>query len=204
MKKLSDALPTSTLRSPMDRPHFSIGRRLISSDQIQTRVTEIGRQISAHYAGSDLLAVTVLRGGFIFAADLLRKLERTLRVRIDFISASSYLDQTVSSGRVQIGAELGLPLQGSHVLIVEDIVDSGRTLKLLQDKIAAQGPASVRTVALLDKDVQRNQECALDYIGFSIPNVFVVGYGLDHAQMYRHLPDIHVLDSPAGADGKKE
>jgi hypoxanthine phosphoribosyltransferase len=158
-------------------------------------VAELGRQISIDYAGSKLVAVVVLRGGFIFAGDLVRQMDPDLGLRVDFVAASSYGNQTTSSGRVEIRPEIQLGVTGRPILIIEDIVETGRTLKALRDSILAQGAESVNVVSLLLKEHRQVEDLTIKYIGFSIPDVFVVGYGLDFAQMYRHFSDIRRLET---------
>lgn len=187
----------------METPPYTPGRILIPQARIAERVRELGRQISSDYAGSDLLAVGVLRGSVVFAADLLRALEPEIRVRVDFVRAGSYGDGTTSRGEVTVGETDHLVSAGGNVLIVDDVVDTGRTLRVLQEKFRAAGPRSLRTAALLDKQAPRTDDCPIDYIGFSIPDVFVVGYGLDYAQRYRHLPDIRVLEAGPGSNVKQ-
>lgn len=170
----------------------AIGRMLIPAAEIHTRISGLARRISDDYAGVGLLALTVLRGGFVFGADLIRRMDPAIAVQVDFLRAGSYGDGTTSSGRVDV--EHPPPVDGRDVLIVEDIVDTGRTLTSLQERIRDRGARSLRTVTLLDKEGRPDRRCTLDYVGFRIPDLFVVGYGLDYAQMYRHLPDIHVLN----------
>ena len=167
---------------------------LIPPEQITAAVSAMAQEISHHYAGRDLLAVVVLRGGFIFAADLLRGLAPTIPVRLDFVRVSSYGDRTVSSGDIRIIKDLEVPPQGADVLIIDDILDTGRTLRHLRALSEARGARSVRVAVLLQKDRADPPECLADYTGFRIPDVFVVGYGLDHAGRHRTLPDIRILD----------
>ena len=177
----------------------TLGKVLIPSDRIKARVAELGQQISVDYAGRGLMAVVVLRGGFIFAGDLLRQLHPELPVQVDFVAASSYGNQTTPSGRVEIEREIQLDMAGRPVLIIEDIIETGQTLKVLRDSILDRQAGSVDVVTLLLKEHRQVEDLTIKYIGFSIPDEFVVGYGLDFAQMYRHLADIRVLGSRAAA-----
>ncbi|MEZ5064557.1 MAG: hypoxanthine phosphoribosyltransferase [bacterium] len=172
-----------------------IGNVLIDERSIRERVAALGREISAVYAGEAPILVNILKGGFIFLADLAREL--SVPCEIDFMVVSSYEDKTESSGVVRILADLGLNLDGRHVLIVEDIVDTGLTLEYLRELLLARNPASLRIVTLLNKPSRRKAEVPLDWIGFDIPDEFVVGYGLDFAQRFRNLPYITVLDGNA-------
>ena len=166
---------------------------LISSSEIAKRVSELATEISEEYARSDLLALVILRGGFVFASDLLRRLDPAINVAIDFMTVTSYGDRTTSSGEIQIAKEPDLPVEGKDVLIIEDILETGITLEFVRDRIVARGARSVRFATLLEKAGKRQRDVASDYVGFQIPDVFVVGYGLDHAQKYRNLPEIRVF-----------
>lgn len=169
-------------------------RPLIDAARIDARVAELARQIDADYAGADeVLLIGVLRGAFIFLADLARRLQTPNRV--DFIALSSYGAGTVSSGEVRLIMDLKSAVAGRHLLIVEDIVDSGHTLDYLLRLLAAREPASLRSCALLRKLARREVEVEPDYLGFDIPDLWVVGYGLDHADHYRTLPYIGVIDA---------
>ncbi len=171
----------------MGQPSFEV---LISAEDIQTRVIELGAQINADYGDRPVVLVGVLKGSFIFMADLIRTL--TCPVRIEFIGTKSY-NGTSSSGEVQLTKDLDKPIQGEDVLLVEDIVDTGLTLNYLQHMLAQRGPLSVRTAAFLDKPSRRRIEVQADYVGFVIEDRFVVGYGLDFDQKYRNLSDLCVL-----------
>ena len=171
----------------MGQPSFEV---LISSEDIQRRVGELGRQISAEYGDRPVVLVGVLKGSFIFMADLVRNL--TCPVRLEFIGTKSY-NGSSSSGEVQLTKDLDKPIQGEDVLLVEDIVDTGLTLNYLHHMLAQRGPQSVRTVAFLDKPSRRKIEVRADYVGFVIEDRFVVGYGLDFDQKYRNLSDLCVL-----------
>jgi hypoxanthine phosphoribosyltransferase len=163
----------------------------LTADEIAARVRELGAEISRDYAGKELVLVGVLKGSFIFMADLARSISGDLRV--EFLGVQSYGDETTSSGVVQITFDLTKPIDGKHVLIVEDIVDTGLTMDYLLDQMRTRHPASVKLCALLHKPSRMKKPCTIDYLGFTIPDLFVVGYGLDYAQKYRNLPYIGVL-----------
>jgi hypoxanthine phosphoribosyltransferase len=166
---------------------------LITSEQIQARIAEMGAQIEADYPRDDgIHLVGVLKGGFMFMADLVRAMGP--RVTLDFIAVSSYAKSTKSSGEVRMLKDLDSGLEGRHVIIVEDIVDTGLTLTYLQDILRARAPRSLKTACLLSKPSRRRVEVAVDYVGFTIEDRFVVGYGLDYAEKYRNLSHIAVLD----------
>jgi hypoxanthine phosphoribosyltransferase len=171
----------------MGQPSFEV---LISSEDIQQRVKELGHQISAEYGDRPVVLVGVLKGSFMFMADLVRHI--TCPVRLEFIGTKSY-NGSSSSGEVQLTKDLDKPIQGEDVLLVEDIVDTGLTLNYLHHLLAQRGPLSVRTVAFLDKPSRRKIEVRADYVGFVIEDRFVVGYGLDFDQKYRNLRDLCVL-----------
>ena len=164
---------------------------LFSQQQLEQRVEEIAQQINRDYADKEILLVSVLRGSFIFMADLARKITRPCRV--DFMSVSSYGKGTSSSGQVQITKDLSEDISGMHVIVVEDILDSGNTLSYLLRLLEQRHPASIRLCTLLDKPDRRKVEVAVHYSGFTIPDAFVVGYGLDYAERYRNLPYIGIL-----------
>src|SRR3954447_16022379 len=164
---------------------------LISKAQIDQRVAEMGRQISADFAGSELIACCVLKGAMFFCSDLLRHI--TLDAGLDFIQVSSYGTEKYSSGVVTILKEPQLDMHGKPVLIVEDIIDSGLTIREVYHYIESRGASMVRTAAFLDKAAARKVDFKADYVGFTIDPVFVIGYGLDYAERYRNLPDIQVL-----------
>lgn len=166
-------------------------RILISREVLSARVSELGAQISADYAGRDLFLVAVLKGSVVFLADLIRTI--TIPHRIDFMATSSYGASTQSSGVVQILKDLEDSIEGQNVLVVEDIIDSGHTLAYLRRLLLARNPASLRICSLLDKKERREADVPVDYTGFAIPNEFVVGYGLDFNELYRNLPFIGVL-----------
>jgi len=166
---------------------------LITGEQIQKRIQELGAQIEADYSGGEgIHLVGVLKGGFMFMADLVRAM--SARVTLDFIAVSSYAKSTKSSGEVRMLKDLDASLEGRHVIIVEDIVDTGLTLTYLQDILRARAPRSLKTACLLSKPSRRKVDVSVDYIGFTIEDRFVVGYGLDYAEKYRNLSHIAVLD----------
>src|SRR3954454_6396090 len=171
----------------------SIGETLVSSDDLQRRVTELGLQISEEYAGRDLFMVGVLKGAVLFLADLMRSI--SVSCEVDFMAVSSYGSQTDSSGVVRIMKDLDAPIEGRHVLIVEDIIDSGLTLQYLMRNLKARSPASLEVCALLTKPERLRVDLSPRYIGFEIANRFAVGYGLDHAQHYRNLEFVAALDA---------
>ena len=168
---------------------------LISETNIQRRVSEMAAQISEDYRDGSLTVIGILKGSFIFIADLIRSLDASILIEVEFMSASSYGEGTVSSGELRIEQDLSVPIAGKDVLLVEDIVDSGLTLGAVHGLLASRNPKSLRIAALIEKESSRRPPVALDYVGFHIPNVFVVGYGLDFAQHYRNLNEIRVLDA---------
>lgn len=169
------------------------GRVLISSEQIQKRVREMAAQIEADYAEGPIYLISILKGSFIFLADLARALKRPC-VRIEFMGISSYGTEKSSSGQVKVTRDLDVNIEGRDVLLVEDIIDSGVTLSYLTRLLAQRTPKSLEIITLLDKPERRMQPVRVKYVGFQIPDHFVVGYGLDYAQDYRNLSDICVLD----------
>jgi hypoxanthine phosphoribosyltransferase len=170
----------------------SEARVLISADQIQKRVREMGAQIEADYPPGPIYLISILKGSFIFLADLARALKRHA-TRIEFMGISSYGNQKTSSGQVKVTRDLDVNIEGQHVLIVEDIIDSGVTLSYLTRLLQQRHPKSLEIATLLDKPDRRIQPVDVKYIGFQIPDEFVVGYGLDYAEDYRNLSDIRVL-----------
>jgi hypoxanthine phosphoribosyltransferase len=167
-------------------------RVLISSEQIQERVRMLGEQIDAEYPDGPIYLISILKGSFIFLADLARALKRH-SVRIEFMGISSYGKEKTSSGQVKVTRDLDANIEGHHVLIVEDIVDSGFTLSYLTRVLQQRNPTSLEVVTLLDKPERRVQPVKVKYAGFQIPDEFVVGYGLDYAEDYRNLRDICVI-----------
>ena len=183
------ATDPSTDRVPSPRP----GPVLISAEQLRTRIAELGHEVGADYADRTPLLVAVLKGAFIFLGDLVRAIP--IPHEIDFMAVSSYGAATRSSGIVRIVKDLDIDLEGRHVLLVEDIVDSGLTLAYLRRMLAARNPAGLEVCALLAREtIAPVDRASLRYIGFSIPKDWVVGYGLDVAERYRNLPDIHLWD----------
>ena len=169
----------------------AVGEILIEEDAIQARIGELGAEISVDYAGRDLLLVGVLKGAVFFMADLMREL--TVPCEIDFMAISSYGAATDSSGVVRILKDLDINVSGRDVLVVEDIIDSGLTLSYLMRNLRARKPASLEVVTLLTKPERREIDEPVRYVGFEIPNRFVIGYGLDFAERYRNLPYVAVL-----------
>lgn len=168
-----------------------IDRVLVSNEQIQARLDELAERINQDYAGKELLLVCILKGAVTVFADVLRRI--TIPCQIDFMAVSSYGSSTKTSGVVRILKDLDHGIEGKDVLIVEDIVDSGMSMHYLLDTLKTRKPASVRLLTLLDKPDRRRVELTADYIGFTIPDEFVIGYGLDYAEKYRNLPDVCVL-----------
>jgi len=166
-------------------------QELLSSAVIDGRVRALGKEVSEAYRGRSLVLICVLKGSFVFAADLARAID--LPLRVEFLGVRSYGDDTTSSGVVQITQDLTRPIAGDDLLIVEDIVDTGLTLSYLREQLLARGPASVKVCALLHKPSRTVRPVQIDYLGFTVADVFVVGYGLDHAERYRNLPYVGVL-----------
>ncbi len=164
---------------------------LLSSEQIDSKVSEIANRINEDYEGIEPVVISVLKGSFIFMADLVRKLN--IKCTVDFMSVSSYGDGTSTSGRVRISKDLDVDIAGRDVIIVEDILDSGVTLSYLMEVLGARKPASIAICTLLDKPARRKANVYARYSCFEVPDAFVVGYGLDYAQKYRNLPFIGVL-----------
>ncbi len=175
---------------------------LLTGEEIQAKVIELGEQVTTDYQGKNLLLLGTLKGAVPFIADLARAIN--LPLEIDYMAISSYGNSTQSSGVVRILKDLEGPVQNKHVLIVEDIVDSGLTLHYLMDVLRQRKPLSLRVCALLDKLRERVKPVELDYTGFRIPNQFVVGYGLDYAQRYRNLPYIGILKPSVYQDELQE
>jgi hypoxanthine phosphoribosyltransferase len=169
----------------------SIGEILVQPDELQHRIRQLGEEISRDYAGHELLLIGVLKGAVFFLADLMRQIE--VPCEVDFMAVSSYGSSTDSSGVVRILKDLDAPLEGRHVLIVEDIVDSGLTLQYLMRTLQTRGPASLAVCALLTKPERRKAEVPARYVGFEIPDKFAIGYGLDYGERYRNLPYVATL-----------
>jgi hypoxanthine phosphoribosyltransferase len=171
---------------------LGVSEILIDEDRLRSRVVELGEEISADYAGRDLLLIGVLKGAVFFMADLMRTL--TIPCEIDFMAISSYGAQTDSSGVVRILKDLDINIEDRHVLVVEDIIDSGLTLSYLMRNLESREPSTLEVCALLTKPDRREIDVPVRYIGFEIPNRFVIGYGLDFGERYRNLPYVGVLD----------
>lgn len=165
---------------------------LISEEEVDEKIRELGEQISKDYEGKTVHLICVLKGGVFITCELAKNI--TVPVTLDFMAVSSYGDETVSSGRVKIVKDLDEPIEGKDVLIVEDIIDSGNTLSYLIDLLNSRKAGSIKICTLLDKPDRRVTDVTVDYVGFSIPDKFVVGYGLDYAQKYRNLPYIGVIE----------
>jgi hypoxanthine phosphoribosyltransferase len=184
------------MKTELDR---AVGEILIDADGLRARIGELGDEISAHYAGQDLLLIGVLKGAVFFMADLMRHL--TVPCEVDFMAISSYGAQTDSSGVVRILKDLDINIEGRNVLVVEDIIDSGLTLSYLMRNLESREPASLEVCALLTKPDRREIEVPVRWIGFEIPNRFVIGYGLDFAERYRNLPYVGVLSDDLMPEG---
>ncbi len=174
---------------------YRIGKVLYSRHQIAERVAALASEVVADTESGELLVVGILNGAVFFLTDLVRHMPGTLDVRVDFMSVSSYGDDTKSSGTVRILRDIGSDIEGKHVLLVEDIIDTGLTLSYLLELLRTRRPASLRTCVLLDKNARREVPVPIDYCGFAIPDAFVVGYGLDCAGKWRHLPDIRDVEN---------
>ena len=174
----------------MEKHHVNV---LLSKEEVEKRIKEMGEQISKTYEGKELHLVCVLKGGAFFMCELAKHI--TVPCSLDFMSVSSYGSDTKSSGVVRIVKDLDEPINGKHVLVVEDIIDSGRSLSYLVDMLSDRGPASLKLCTLLDKPSRRVVEVDVEYTGFEIPDEFVVGYGLDYDQKYRNLPYIGVVET---------
>jgi len=164
---------------------------MITDDRIREKTAELGRKLTEDYRGKNPLLICVLKGGLMFLADLMREIR--IPVEIDFMAVSSYGDATESSGVVRILMDLDRNIGGRHVLIVEDIIDTGRTLNYIIENLRTRGPASIKVCTLLDKPARRILDIPIDYVGFEIPDRFVIGYGLDYGEIYRNLPFVGVL-----------
>lgn len=189
------ALQTQVAHSEFTNPNLEV---LYSEEQIEIRIRELGLQITRDYADKELVLVSVLKGSCIFLADLMRSID--LKLTIDFMAVSSYKDGTRSTGDVEILKDLSNPIRDKHVLVVEDIIDTGLTLSRLLDILGSRGAASIKLASFLDKPAPRiKTELKIDYTGFVVPDKFVVGYGLDAAGRYRNLPFIAVVKDPSVA-----
>ncbi len=189
------AEPQKSASTEFTNPNLEV---LFTAEQISERIAELGKEISAQYEGKELVLVGVLKGSCPFLADLMRQID--LKMTIDFMAVSSYKDGTRSTGDVEILKDLSNPIRGKNVIVVEDIVDTGLTLSRLLEILGTCGAESIRLASFLDKPEPRiKKELKIDYTGFSVPNEFVVGYGLDAAGRYRNLPFIAVVKDPANA-----
>lgn len=171
--------------------HEGIKEILFTAEQIHNKVKELGKKITEDYKDKDLMLICILKGSFIFMSDLCKEIN--LPLTLDFIAVSSYGDSTQSSGVVRIIKDLEENIEGKHILIVEDIIDTGLTLSYLINNLKSRGSKSIKICTLLDKPERRKSQVKPDYLGFTIPDKFVVGYGLDYAEKYRNLPFVSVL-----------
>ena len=176
-------------RNPQEQATLSV---LWSREAIAARVSELAMQICRDYAGQELLLVGVLKGAFVFLADLMRALD--LPVQVEFVRLASYGTGATSAGQVQVLMDVDVSIAGQHVLIVEDILETGLTLGVLLERLRARQPASLKLCVLLNKQVRRVHAITPDYTGFAVPDGFIVGYGIDYAERYRHLPALYRLD----------
>lgn len=175
----------------MHKMHQDVERVLYTEEELKQRVGELAAQITRDYEGKDLVLASVLRGSYIFMADLTRAID--LPMTVDFMVVSSYGAGTTSSGQVEIKKDLSDSIEGKHLIIVEDILDSGNTLYYLMDVLRVRKPASIKICTLMDKPERRAKPITADYSGFTIPDAFVVGYGLDYDEKYRNLPYVGIL-----------
>jgi hypoxanthine phosphoribosyltransferase len=184
-------MATATASAEAVSIHDDVEEVLLDADTVANRVAELGAEIAADYAGRAPVLVSVLKGSLVFLADLMRSMD--LPTSIDLMELSSYGSATESSGQVRILKDLSKPIQGRDVIVVEDIIDTGLTLNYLLHYLADREPASIKIVCLLDKPARRLADIAIDYVGFTIPDRFVIGYGLDYDERYRNLPYVGVL-----------
>ncbi|MEF9976539.1 MAG: hypoxanthine phosphoribosyltransferase [Oscillospiraceae bacterium] len=171
--------------------HEDVLKVLLTEEEIAAKVADMGKQISKDYAGKNLMLVTVLKGAVVFLADIMREID--IHAEIDFMVVSSYGAGVKSSGVVKIIKDLDVALEGKDILIIEDILDSGLTLNYIKDLLEGRNPASIKIATLLDKPIRRKVDLQADYVGFVVPDEFVIGYGLDFDEKYRNLPYIGVL-----------
>jgi hypoxanthine phosphoribosyltransferase len=172
---------------------------LLSQEQIASIVQGLANQISKDYAGKELVLVCILKGAFMFLSDLIRHLR--IPVQVDFVRLASYGSGMKTSGKIEITKNIEIPIEKKDVLIIEDIIDSGRTLQFLKDRLALSGPRSIKVCALLDKKARREVDMEADYLGTEVDDIFIVGYGIDFNENYRHLPEIYYvtpMDHPKG------
>jgi hypoxanthine phosphoribosyltransferase len=180
----------------MDQYHLN---RLLTAEEITSMVKKLADQISQDYVGKELILVCILKGAFMFLSDLVRHLR--IPVQVDFVRLASYGSGMKSSVNIEITKDIELPIEGKDVLIIEDIIDSGHTLQFLKDRLTLSNPLSVKICALLDKKARREVEMEADYLGIEVNDVFIVGYGIDFNENYRHLPEIYYVtpvDQPKG------
>jgi hypoxanthine phosphoribosyltransferase len=180
----------------MDKHHLN---RLITAEEIASIVKILADQISRDYIGKELILVCILKGAFIFLSDLVRHLK--IPAKIDFVRLASYGSGMKTSGRIEITKDIEIPIEGKDILIIEDIIDSGRTLQFLKDRLALSNPRSIKVCALLDKKSRREVEMEADYLGTEVEDIFIVGYGIDFNENYRYLPEIYYvtpIDHPKG------
>src|SRR5205809_6351272 len=198
---MASPVRASRRRSGMSQTELEsvVGEVLIESDALSARVAELGAEISSDYGGRDLLWIGVLEGSVFFMADLMRRL--TIPCEVDFMAISSYGASTDSSGVVRILKDLDINIEGRHVLVVEDIIDSGLTLSYLMRNLESREPETLEVCALLTKPERREIDVPVRYVGFEIPNRFVIGYGLDFGERYRNLPYVGVLDTELVPEG---
>ncbi len=168
-----------------------IEKILITKEEIAAKVAQMGSQINTDYKDKNLMVISVLKGSFVFVSDLIRKID--IPMSVDFMSVSSYGNEMKTSGVVKIIKDLDIPLQDVDLLIVEDILDSGKTLQYITNMLKARNPKSIKIATLLDKPSRREAEIVADYVGFAIPDEFVVGYGLDYSELYRNLDFIGIM-----------
>ncbi len=171
--------------------HPDCAEILIGKEELQKKVGELGKLLTEEYRGKDLIVLGLLKGSFVFMSDLVRAMD--LDMDVEFMVVSSYGASTQSSGNIKINLDLKADLTGKHVLIVEDILDTGRTLYFIRDIIRLRGPESVKICTLLDKPARRKADITADYVGFTVEDKFIIGYGLDYAEKYRNLPYVGVL-----------
>lgn len=169
----------------------SVGKILYSPEDIAKRVKELGQQISKEYEGKEVILVCILKGSYVFTADLSREID--VPCSVEFMQVSSYADSTVTSGSLKIIKDINVPVDGKHLIIIEDIIDTGITLNNLKKMLSTRNPASLKLCAFLDKPSRRKVDIEADYVGYEVEDNFLVGYGLDYAQKYRNLPFIAIL-----------
>lgn len=168
-----------------------ISRILFTEEQIKARVEELGKQISADFKGEDIVVIGLLKGCFMFIADLMRAIDTN--VAVDFMVVSSYGSGVVSSGEIKVRKDYSIDIEGKNVLVIDDILDTGRTLAFVKDYLIVKSPKTIKLCTLLDKPERKTSKVEVDYVGFSVPDEFVVGYGLDYDEKYRNLPFIGIL-----------